>query len=311
MALALQPASHEARHGTVAAAAAGGTPGWLGETAAAVKRQTYCCFTCHAGPRRMQLQPQTAISQHICRRLACPRPVKMLRQALCSTDHIHCDALCTTRVPRAVREPRSRRTSPGRIRAPTCGRRDDPGMTKRHLQGVCGSEIGRPALQPLHPLRIAQKLQMHRTECSGVATEARGCECTTPAEVSVWNFQPYVRLEVLGKDVGFFSPIEQRQNLKVASRLANAAALLGWLPATPAAVTASKAHALPTAVATRGSARSSAAAASSPLLCATSSGVKPPCSRGEGRGAGRRAPEPSLCAPHPILSQGVHPRGRE
>ena len=86
------------------------------------------------------------------------------------------------------------------------------------------------------------------------------------------------------------------------------------LPATPAAA----AHALPaaatrSAAATRGSARSSAvaAAASFPLFCAQSSGVQPSCSRGEGRGAGRRAPEPPLRPPYHIHCQGVHPRGRE
>ena len=98
---------------------------------------------------------------------------------------------------------------------------------------------------------------------------------------------------------------------KAAGRLANAAPLLGWRPATPAAVAASTAQRLPAAAATRGSARSSAAAAPLPNLCASSSGVLPACSRGEGRGAGRRAPEPPLRAPHPVLCQRVHPRGRE
>ena len=32
---------------------------------------------------------------------------------------------------------------------------------------------------------------------------------------------------------------------------------------------------------------------------------------GKGRGAGRRAPEPPLRAPNPILQGGIHPRGRE
>ena len=62
------------------------------------------------------------------------------------------------------------------------------------------------------------------------------------------------------------------------------------------------------AAATRGSASSSAAAAALPLSCAKSSEVLPSCSRGAGRVACRRAP---LCAPHRILCQGVHPRGRK
>ena len=63
--------------------------------------------------------------------------------------------------------------------------------------------------------------------------------------------------------------------------------------------------------ATRGSARSSAAAAAFPFLSAECSGVSPRCSRGEGCGAGRRAPEPHLRAPYPIFQGGIHPRGRE
>ena len=99
---------------------------------------------------------------------------------------------------------------------------------------------------------------------------------------------------------------------KAAGRLANAAPLLGWQPATPAVAATAPAHALRAAAATRGSARSSLAAASFPFLCAKSSGVEPSCSRGEGRGADRRAPEPPLRAPHhAILCQRVHPRGRE
>ena len=86
----------------------------------------------------------------------------------------------------------------------------------------------------------------------------------------------------------------------------------GRLPEPTATAAAAPAHALCAAAATRGSARSSAAAASLPLLCATSSGVLPPCSRGEGRGAVRRVPEPPLRAPHSFcLCQRVHPRGRE
>ena len=89
------------------------------------------------------------------------------------------------------------------------------------------------------------------------------------------------------------------------------APLLGWLLATPAVAATARAHALPAAAATRGSACSSAAAAASPFLSAQSSGVLPNCSREEGRGAGRRAIEPPHQVPHPILRQRVHPRGRK
>ena len=82
-------------------------------------------------------------------------------------------------------------------------------------------------------------------------------------------------------------------------------------PATPATAAGGPAHALPAAAATRGSARSSAAAASLRFLCAKFSGVLPHCNRGEGRGAARRAPEPPLRAPHPIISQGVQHRDFE
>ena len=80
----------------------------------------------------------------------------------------------TTRVPRAVLEPGTRRMPPWRIIMPNCGHRDDPGMSRLHLQGVCRSEIGRPALHAVHPLRLAQKLQIHRVECQNTAAEARG-----------------------------------------------------------------------------------------------------------------------------------------
>ena len=92
------------------------------------------------------------------------------------------DSSNTTREPRAVLEPGPRRMPPSKIMVPNWGHRDDPGMTRLHLQGVCGSEIGRPALHAVHPLRLAQKLQMHRMECPGVATEAWGCACTRSLE---------------------------------------------------------------------------------------------------------------------------------
>ena len=87
------------------------------------------------------------------------------------------------------------------------------------------------------------------------------------SRVSAWKIQPTFDSRFLGKAAG---------------RLANAAPLLGWLPATPAAVTAAPAQALRAAAATRGSASSSAAASSFPWFCATSSGVLPYCNRGEG-----------------------------
>ena len=79
----------------------------------------------------------------------------------------------------------------------------------------------------------------------------------------------------------------------------------------PATAAAAPAHAMPTAALTRGSARISAAAAAFPHICALPSGVLPACSRGEGRGAGRRATETPMFAPYHILSQRIHPRGRK
>ena len=132
---------------------------------------------------------------------------------------------------------------------------------------------------------------MHRMECPHIVAIARGCAFT--------RSQESVREICCPRSTRGFELV------------ANAVPLLRSLPATPATAAAAPAQRLRTAAATRGSARSSAAAASLPLLCATSSGVAPYCSRGEGRGAGRRAPEPPLRAPHACFSQGVHPRGRE
>ena len=131
---------------------------------------------------------------------------------------------------------------------------------------------------------------MHRMECPHIVAIARGCAFT--------RSQESVREICCPRSTRGFELV------------ANAVPLLRSLPATPATAAAAPAQRLRTAAATRGSARSSAAAASLPLLCATSSGVAPYCSRGEGRGAGRRAPEPPLRAPHPEC-QRVHPRGRE
>ena len=83
MALALQPASHEARHGTVAEA------GWVRVWAAAtVKRQACCCFRCHASPDSMRLNPRSALAQCSCKRLAFPGSVKKLcRHAVLHRSH--------------------------------------------------------------------------------------------------------------------------------------------------------------------------------------------------------------------------------
>ena len=90
-----------------------------------------------------------------------------------------------TRVARTFLESGSKRIPPGRMRLTNCGHQDDPGMTGRRLEGVCGSEIGRPAHHVVHPLRLARKLQMQRMECQDTAAEARGY-----AGVSVWKIQP-------------------------------------------------------------------------------------------------------------------------
>ena len=56
------------------------------------------------------------------------------------------------------------------------------------MEGVCGSEIGKPALHAVHPLRLARKLQMHRMECPGVDSEARGYACTRSLESARGKF---------------------------------------------------------------------------------------------------------------------------
>ena len=97
-----------------------------------------------------------------------------------SRRFLHDEGPGTTRRP----GPGTRRVHPWRIMVPNCGHRDDPGMTRLHLQGACGSEIGRPALHDVQPLRLAKNLEMHRMECPGVATEARGCACTRTLEAA-------------------------------------------------------------------------------------------------------------------------------
>ena len=169
-------------------------------------------------------------------------------------------------------------------------------MTGQRLEGVCGSGIGRPALHAVKCLRLAQKLQMHRMECPGVATEARGCACTRSLESAVVMFSRRSTRGCEGKQQAAWRMRRRSSGVNPRPRLQR------W-----------RHHSQPLrgAAATRGSARSSAAAALCPLLCAQSSGVSPSCRRGEGREAGRRAPEPPLRVPHPSLSQRVHPRGRE
>ena len=109
MALALQPASREARQKTVPAAAetAGGTPGWLGESmyGTTMKRLTCCCFTCHAGPRRMQLQSRIALAQRSCRCLAAPGLSKAAAGAVLHCSHI---SRCFLHDEGTARRPRAR-----------------------------------------------------------------------------------------------------------------------------------------------------------------------------------------------------------
>ena len=106
------------------------------------------------------------------------------------------DASRTTRVASADLEPWTRRISPGQMRVSNCGRQEDPGMTGRRLEGACGSEIRRPGLHAVNPLRLAQKLHKHIIECPGVATEAWGCAGKRSLE-SGCGFSADVRLEVL------------------------------------------------------------------------------------------------------------------
>ena len=77
-----------------------------------------------------------------------------------------------------------------------CGHQDDPGMTGRRLEGVCGSEIGRLAVHAVDTLRLARKMQMHRMGCPDTAADARGYGCTRSLEARVKNSAD-VRLEVL------------------------------------------------------------------------------------------------------------------
>ena len=175
-------------------------------------------------------------------------------------------------VPCANLEPGFVRIFLARVGAPYCGLRDEPRMAGQRLDGACGSFVRRAKHRAVRPLRLARKKQMRKTERLDVAAVARGCARTRSLHgFSAWKFSR-----------------RSRFGGKAAGRLANAAPLLGWLPATPAtAAHASRAAA--SAAATRGSASSSAAAAACPWLCAKSSGVMPLCSRGDGRGAGRKA----------------------
>ena len=180
-----------------------------------------------------------------------------------------------TRVPSAILEPGTRRVYPGRVGAPNCGARDEPGMTGQRLQVRAGHMLERP----------------HITRCAPF--DSRGsCKC---AKRSARTSPPKSEAE-RAQERWILPTFDSRFRGKAADRLSNAAPLLEWLPAPPAAA----AHALPaaaSAAATRGSARSSAAAAAFPYLCAESSGVAPSCSRGEGRGAGRHASKRAAVRP--------------
>ena len=69
-----------------------------------------------------------------------------------------------------------------------CGHQDDPGMTGRRLEGVCGSEIGRLAVHAVDTLRLARKMQMHRMGCPDTAADARGYGCTRSLEAASEKF---------------------------------------------------------------------------------------------------------------------------
>ena len=200
----LQPASHEAQHGTVAAAAAaeasaavaaaaaaaaaaGGTSGWLGKSmdgsncgaTDVLLLQMPCGAQTHA----------TASAIRLCatqlQKSGRPGSANMLRQALCCTAPIDRNASRMTRVP--VLEPGTRTDSrenrgaelwpPGRAR-----------VDGASMEGSCGSEIGRPALHAMHPLRLARKVQMHRSECPDTAAETRGYACTRSLEPACGKF---------------------------------------------------------------------------------------------------------------------------
>ena len=76
----------------------------------------------------------------------------------------------------------TRRILLGRMGIPNCGHQDDPGTTGRRLEGMCGSEIGKPAVHTVHPLRLALKLQMHKIGFPDIDAEARGYACTRSLE---------------------------------------------------------------------------------------------------------------------------------
>ena len=150
-------------------------------------------------------------------------------------------------------------------------RSDEPGLAGQRLKVRAGHIFGGPNI----------------TRCAPI--DLRGsCKCAKCAKRSARTSPPKSEAERAQVQCAGFSRRSTRGLWKAAGRQANAVPLLGWLPVT----TAAAGHALDAAVsaaATRGSARSSAAAAAFPFLCAKSRGVEPYCSRGKGRGAGRQA----------------------
>ena len=139
----------------------------------------------------LRIQPAAACKNRPARGLS-----KAVVDSLCCTAHMNGEATRMARVARAVLEPGSKRIPLGRIRVPNRGHQNDPGMTRRRMEGVCGLEIGRPAVHAVHLLRLARKMQIHRMECQDTAAEARGNAYTRSLESACGNSAD-VRLEVL------------------------------------------------------------------------------------------------------------------
>ena len=207
---------------------------------------------------------------------------------------VDCDVGCMTRVPRAALKPSARRIATGRTSVPNCGSRHDPEMTGLRLEGVCCSEIGRPAVHAAHPLRLALKLRMYRMECQDTTAEARGCACTRSLESARGKF-------CLRSTRGF----EGRQ-LAARRLAANAAPLLGWRLSQR-----QHRHLLRLRLPLRRAGPPAAARLRRPFLCSAPSPAESSHPTAEGRGVGQAGgPLSRLCATH-IECQRVHPRGRE
>ena len=125
----------------------------------------------------LRIQPAAACKNRPARGLS-----KAVVDSLCCTAHMNGEATRMARVARAVLEPGSKRIPLGRIRVPNRGHQNDPGMTRRRLEGVCGLEIGRPAVHAVHLLRLGRKMHIHRMECQDTAAEARGNAYTRSLE---------------------------------------------------------------------------------------------------------------------------------